>query len=272
MIKINLLPAYVLEKHLARRTAIIIILVLVGQAAALGFAVLKVNGVMAEQKVRLDYWTKEADKVSTAEGLQGQVVSSTGPYQTYVDFVANVHLHHQKWAWLYEEVAKWVDNRVVLSSLTVGGTSVQFQGVTDSLESAKRWYLNTLRCYLFSAVQLSVSVPGWRAPASTTVETAAALAGPVLLPGPGQGPAGPQPVPVSLSCALKPEYVIIPPAPPAGAGAVSGMGTMVSMPSVSLGGLRFFGGDERTSRAGPTRVGVPSGGIGSRTRSRRGDE
>jgi Tfp pilus assembly protein PilN len=243
MIKINLLPAYVLEKHLARRTAIIVALVIVAQLAALGFAVLKANGAMAEEKLRLQYWTEEAKKVSTADGLKGEVAGRTGPYQAYVDFAASMGESHRKWAWLWEEMARWVDSKVVLSSVNINGTNVQLQGATDSLESAKRWYLNTMRCYLYSSVQLSVAVPGWQPPVQTSTLTAFGTGGRIAPPGgpPGQVSSSKEDVPVTLACTLKPEYIITPPAPPAAGAAVPGGAATVSGPRAPTGGAFLSG-------------------------------
>jgi hypothetical protein len=243
VIKINLLPAYVLERHLVRRTAMLMGVVILAQVSALGFALVQLGGAQQEADVRLKHWTAKANEVSTVQNQANQERSAAGPFQAWVDFVNNVHTNNAKWAWLYEEIAKWVDNKVVLRTMNASGQTVTLTGATDSLESAKRWYLNSFMCYLYADVKLQVQVPGWTAPPEGQLTAAAGVPGAAGLrfalgsAGAGRPQIGPtaaaqltspsERTPVTLTCSLKPQFLIIPPAPPtAGGQVIQGPGAM----------------------------------------------
>ena len=264
MIKINLLPAYVLERHLVRRTGMLMGIVVIAQLAALGFAFIQLQAAQGEADARLKHWTAKAQEVSTVQSQANSEKSAAGPFQAWVDFVSNVNTNNAKWAWLYGEIAKWVDNKVVLQGIGLSGQTVTLRGATDTLESAKRWYLNSWMCYLYSDVKLQVQVPTWQEP--TTTAPAAGGARPATLQfALGQrGAAGAQPsaegvsqmtppserTPVTLTCTVKPQFLIIPPAPPTAPGQVTqGAGVRAMPGAVGAGAGTVPAGALRMGRA-----------------------
>lgn len=256
MIKINLLPAYVLERHLVRRAAILVGAIIIVQLAAIGFAYMQINRTMAREKIGLDHWTEKAGEVASIQGQTMSERSSAGPYQAWVDWVAAMHTHNASWAWLYEEIARYVDNKVLIRTISLSGQSVTLTGATDSLEGAKRWYLNTLMCYLYSDVKLGVQVPGWSL-AQRSVSPGAMGAGRFAAAGLGRpgGLAGidlstppSEKTPVTLTCTLLPQFIIQPPAPPAVGAGVAGRGGFGGGPAAgpavgggAVGSMRFGG-------------------------------
>lgn len=233
MIKINLLPAYVLETHLVRRTALLVGVIIIVQLAAIGFAYMQINSTTAHEKVRLGHWTAKAEDVGAIQGQTTNERSAAGPYQTWVDWVSAIHKHNASWAWLYEEIARYIDNKVMIRTISLSGQSVTLTGATDSLESAKRWYLNTLMCYLYSDVKLGVQVPGWSFTQRSALPGAtgagrylsAGLGGQAALAGIDLSTPPSEKTPVALTCTLLPQFIIQSPAPPAaGGGAMGGVG------------------------------------------------
>ena len=247
MIKINLLPAYVLEKSLVRRTVILVAIIVLAQVAALAFAYLQIGSAQKEADARLKLWTDKANEVATIVSQASGEKSAAVPYQSWVTFVDEIHKNNAKWAWLYEEIAKWVDNRVVLRTISLSGQTVTLQGATDSIESAKRWYLNSLMSYLYSDVKLQVQVPGWTAApggGGQTMGPARGAAGPTYagVTGPIDMTPPSERTPVSLACTVKPQFLFVPPAPPGGGGGPGGPPAAGGGGGVSnVAGRGFFG-------------------------------
>jgi len=287
VIKINLLPAYVLERHLVRRTAMLMGAVIVAQAVAVGFALVQLSGAQQEADVRLKHWTDKANEVSTVQNQANTERSAAGPFQAWVDFVNNLHTNNAKWAWLYEEISKWVDNKVVLRTMNASGQTVTLTGATDSLESAKRWYLNSFMCYLYGDVKLQVQVPSWTAPSAG--QPAAVGGGPgagglrFTLGQPGAaglqlGPASAaqltppsERTPVTLTCTLKPQFLIIPPAAPTAGGQVTqGVGAGRGVPAGPRMPVAPGAPGAVTGAGGPPTPATPGGGSMFRPRRRGG--
>jgi Tfp pilus assembly protein PilN len=205
MIKINLLPAYILERHRIRRAIGVVVVLLVIELLAFGFAFIRIRTAVTAEQERLDYWTREANKVAAIENLTNDVKARTAPYQKWLQWFTGLESHNARLADMLKEISAYVYNRVHLTEWAFDSAqkTITLTGRTDSLESLARYYLNALRGP-FTNVELTTTVSGWN------------LAGaPPLTPPAGPGGLPYQEnltLPVTLTCAMK--EGIVAPGPP----------------------------------------------------------
>jgi hypothetical protein len=236
MVKINLLPIYILERSRVRRTAVAVGLLLVLQIIALVLVVIHAKAKVAMEQDRAKYWGDVATVVDDVATMTRERESAVGPYEQWVTWVDSQKVYNSRVADLLTYMAHFVHAKVALQSFTWTGTSVTLAGATDSLETAKQFYLNMLDCPIAATVQFQVQVPGWN-PSQPTALRRPGVAGPYALPGTtpqGTGYGAPsygvrqvnpkESVPVSLGVQLRPEYVPLPSPPPISPSQLSGGG------------------------------------------------
>lgn len=213
MIKINLLPSYILERVRIRRVVWWIVGLLVIELLAFGFAALRIKSEVAAAEERLGYWQKEAGKVTAVTTLTGQVKSNTTPYVTWLNWFTGLERHNVLLANYLQGVSTFIYRRVQITNLSLDNSRslVTIIGKTDSLESLSRYYLNMLRGP-FTQVVLSTTITGWN------------LAGaPPLSPRPGPGGLPYSQyltLPVTLTCTMA--APIVAPPPPVAAQTLTG--------------------------------------------------
>jgi Tfp pilus assembly protein PilN len=241
MVKINLLPIYILERSRVRRIAVAVGLLLVLQIIALVLAVMHAKAKVAMEQDRAKYWGDVATVVDDVATMTQERKSAVGPYQQWVTWVDSQKVYNSKVADLLMYMAHFVHAKVALQSFSWSGTSLTLSGTTDSLETANQFYLNMLRCPIAATVQYQVQVPGWTPPQPTPLRRPGAP-GPYALPGTTISPVSPQgtgygapsygvrqvnpkeSVPVSLGVQLRPEYIPVPTPPPISPSQPSGGG------------------------------------------------
>lgn len=261
MIKINLLPAHILERQRLRSAVILVVVVLLVEAAVLGVAMTKVKGRLADKKVELEFWAEQAAQVGKIEAETNKVQAQAQSYGRWSAWTDAIDRYHEDWAVTLEDVSKWISARLQVTALNPSPTAVSIQAQTDSLESFRKAYLNISRSPLFTNVQFSISAPsvGWQPPAAAGRGRAAARrASPAPSTGMGLGRrfeeeeedeelfaggtpragAAPRtgarrtagrgtqalPVTVTFTCTLDPAQgsKLVPPPPPVGAAAAAG--------------------------------------------------
>jgi Tfp pilus assembly protein PilN len=262
MIKINLLPAHILERQRVRSVMILVIVIILIEAGVLGLVMMRVKQQLADAKIELEYWKTRAGAVAQVESETQKTQTQAMFYGRWVLWKSSIEKYHEAWAEVLGEIAKWIYAKVQVDSLQPSQTQVQIAGRTTSIESFRKAYLNIIRSPLYSnvAFQISGVGGGWTqaqmagaAPAARRpgagapgggfrlafgARRAAAPApfGGVRRAGGGAfgarpvaGRAAPGvinllPVGVTFTCALKPEYGmrLNPPVPPVGGAPVAG--------------------------------------------------
>jgi hypothetical protein len=161
MIKINLLPAHILERQRLRSVIILVVVVLLIEVAILGLVMTRVKQQLADSKTELEYWQGRAQAVGQFEKQIQTVNGQIGFYARWLVWKNSINQYHDAWAETLEEMAKWIYQKVQLDSMAPTPLQVQFQGRTDSLESFRRAYLNIMRCPMYANVSFNISgVPG----------------------------------------------------------------------------------------------------------------
>lgn len=249
MIKINLLPAHILE---GRRVKLMIaaMVVFVLAVTALMSAYVWAPGPFSltskkkERQQTLREVTAKADEVRALETKIGEVKASYAAKSGWVQWVEEADKRPEQWIRFYRTLNDYIPSEVVLSSLpNPSGNSIQLSGYTRDIRAATRWYLNMLRCKMVDPasplpVQFSTQTVGW----------------------PGELQPGSNPLmgtAVSMQVALNPQYLdfwTMPVAPPSGAGGTSVRG--------GGGGGRMGGGGGRGGGMGGGRGGGGMGGRG----------
>jgi len=246
MIKIQLLPPYILERRRVKALAILIVSVLVVETllfAALLWA--PVPGSYASKwRAAQERRDKAFAEQVAVEDLQAQVAkvkASYGAKQTWVTWVDEADRRPAQWVGYFKMVNKYFPGDVVVHGLNLpSGNTLNLTGSTSGMMSAARWYLNMLRCEMvapdINAVQFN---PGTVAAGAVNPRMA---------------------MPVSISVSLKPEYLdmMMPVPMPAGVttgGRVSGgrMGGAVSGGGGARGGARGGGRSRGRGGRGPRR-------------------
>jgi len=232
MIKINLLPAYIIERRRVKALAVLIVFLLIVETllfmayvwAPAPFSLTSSNKQATERRDKA-----LADQYEV-EALMDEVEATKASYQTkgsWVSWVDEADGKPKQWTQYFRTITKYFPADVVVHGLPLpSGNRLNLQGSTSSMMAAARWYLNMLRCEMvqpdINAVDFS---PG---------QLAAGAANPRMA------------MPVSISIALKPEYLdmMMPVSMPAGittGGRTGGGGRM----GAGGGGRRGGGGGRR---------------------------
>lgn len=161
MIKINLLPAHILERQRIRSVIILVIVVILLELAVLGFVMTRVRGQVADAERELAYWQDLAANVGKYDKAIQTTQAEAGFYGRWVTWDTQIDQYHAAWADTLAEMAKWIYSRVQIHSLAPSPLQVQIQGRTESLETFRKAYLNIIRSPVYANVAFSIGgVPG----------------------------------------------------------------------------------------------------------------
>jgi Tfp pilus assembly protein PilN len=261
MIKINLLPAHILERQRLRSVIVLAVVVLLIEAAILGMVMTRVNQQLADREIELKYWQDRAAAVGQVEQSINTTNGQAAFYGRWVDWKAAIEKYHDSWAEVLGDIARWIYAKVQLDSMSPTPAQVQIAGRTDSLESFRKAYLNIIRSDVLTNVTFTITgvaggfsegqtlaparAAGVRAaaaaarpptPAASGLRfgfgrsgmggraAGAAPAAPRLGAAAAQAGTGPLPVGVTFQCALRPEIGgrLNPPVAPIGGAPVAG--------------------------------------------------
>jgi hypothetical protein len=216
MIKINLLPSYILEGRRVRRLAVGMAIFLVVEALALAAYVWapapqSLRSQLAAATERYNTASVQAEQVRELQNKVSQVQAESADKDAWVTWVERADEMPQRWVDYYTLLNKYIPADVVLSGYPVpSGNTLTLTGATSSLEAAARWYLSMLRCEM---VDVSAG------PSAVTFQTPTPDSS-------GQRATGAIPKmqqPVTIQMVVKPDYLaaLTPPSPPASAGVAS---------------------------------------------------
>jgi len=163
MIKINLLPAHILERQRIRSVIILVMVVILIEAGILGLVTVRVKQQLADAKTGLEYWKNRAGAVAQVQTETQKTRAQAVFYGRWVMWKANINRYHEAWAQVLGEIAKWIYAKVQVESLQPSQQQVQIVGRTTSLEAFRKAYLNIIRSPLYSnvAFQISGVAGGW---------------------------------------------------------------------------------------------------------------
>ena len=157
MIKINLLPAHILERQRLRSVIIIAAAVIILEVAVLGVAMTRVKGQLTDANTELAYWKTQAGKVAQFDSVIQSTNGQAGFYGRWVVWDTLIGRYHEAWAENLQEFARWIYARVQVDSLLPTPQQVQIQGRTDTLSSFRKAYLNIIRCPRYANVAFNIT-------------------------------------------------------------------------------------------------------------------
>ena len=235
MIKINLLPKSINEKAIVRKIAILMgVLLLLVLGGGMGYSFKLAGDVQREEQLASETEAYE-QRVKNIQSQTASIVAETGPIQAKLDFINNVLKYNEEYPKLYEQVSRWIYEKVVLVAISSDGAQVTLQAKVKSLEDLGRFLLNMYQATdVFTEVSVtqangfaSGSDTSNAAPVTTGGEISgsqANLAGINAISGSlQQGPAPGTMMDITIVCRLR--TPIVPPAVPAAAGAPGTPGT-----------------------------------------------
>jgi Tfp pilus assembly protein PilN len=271
MIKINLLPGYILESRRVKALLrLLVAFILIEVALLSAYVWSPVPKALPSQKkeadANLSQWTKRYNDTAALEQQAKDTAARFAAKASWVKWVDDADRIPGRWINYFKLVNKYIPKDVVINGLPLpSGNVLNLSGTTSDLRAASRWYLNMLRCEMVqpdpNAVRFSVSgMVGW----------------PGTPPGPGVNPK--MSTPVAISIALNPEYIplgLAPAVPPdagvgggssrggrAGGGGGGGGGRMGAGGGGGGGGRGGGGGGGRGGGGGGGRGGGGGGGRG----------
>jgi Tfp pilus assembly protein PilN len=210
MIKINLLPGYILERRRVKALLALLVLVLLAELAGLAAYIWAPMpfSLTAKYNEAVERRDKALQEQQVVENLQFEAQRVQSSYQTkasWVKWVDDADARPQQWVSYFKTVTRYIPADVVINGLALpSNNTINFSGSTSNMMAAVRWYLNVLRSEMVVANNTAVNFsPG---------QTAAGAANPRMA------------MPVSISMQIKPEYLdmMMPIATPAGVQAASG--------------------------------------------------
>jgi hypothetical protein len=175
MIKINLLPAHVLERRRIRSAVVLVLVAVVIEAAVLGLVMMKMKAQVADEQAALTYWQGRAAQVGQVQSETGAVQGQAASFAKWKTWTDSINNYHSAWESTLADIARWIYKNMEVSSLTTSSGSVQIQGAVDNLQEFKTAYLNIYRSPLYTNVSFSISGVrgGWSQPAVTRAAPAA---------------------------------------------------------------------------------------------------
>jgi len=161
MIKINLLPPYVLERQAVRRLMALFAALLVFVVAACAGVWWKTTRDLNALQKELDYTRQIEQQVNTTKSQASSELAKVGPISTKVKFIEDVMAYNTKAPALYEELARFTYEKIRYRDISLSDTDMNIQAYAPSLADAGRYLLNLYRAtHIFSQVSMS-AVPGY---------------------------------------------------------------------------------------------------------------
>ena len=161
MIKINLLPAHVLERRQVRRLVRTFLALLIVEIIAIAaVSVLYGQKASAWEEQALAYQGL-AEVVRGVKTDTDKLKAETDPLQAWVDFAHDVDTHNADYAKTLAEIARYIHPKAALKSLEIKDSAVTLTVNVDKPTTAGQTWLNLRRCPALSAVNVTSKIPGW---------------------------------------------------------------------------------------------------------------
>jgi hypothetical protein len=189
LVKLNLLPAYVLERHRVKKVALAVVALFVLEAAGVLVVFMAKSKRINELNADLTKKTAERKEVEALEAKATAKKNQIQPFEATVGFIAQLagDPPHTApgivWADLLDQVFRFTYDRTQYSELTLANNGVGLQGQVDSPPAYIRYLLNLERCPLLTEIQPDVNLgpaPG-AGPVSFSVNCS--LSTPIETPG-----------------------------------------------------------------------------------------
>jgi Tfp pilus assembly protein PilN len=171
MIKINLLPGYILEGRRVKALLRLLLVVLLVEGALLAAYVwVGPFSLVSKQKAakdRLDKAYNESAKVDQLIADAGAMKATYQSMQSWVAWVDDADRVPERWARYFNIINKYIPRDVVINGLPLpNGGVLTLGGTTSDIRAASRWYLNMLRSEIVqpdpNAVRFSTTgIVGW---------------------------------------------------------------------------------------------------------------
>jgi hypothetical protein len=190
VLKINLLPPYILEKRKVRRAALLFGILFVALIAGMLAWWAKLGSQERDLQTRLADMQQKAAMVTAKQAMVAAEKAKSPIIQNKVKFIEDVMAYNLKAPKLYEELAKYTYSRILYASVQPSGNQITIQAHARSVGDCGRYLLNMYRAsHIFSSVGIS-AVPGWSSDGSVSTGAAAAQAGPMMSGAPMPGMTG----------------------------------------------------------------------------------
>lgn len=161
MLKINLLPAYVIERRKVRVFSAIAAVALVVEIAVLGFFYNKqrtLEGALNEAKNQKSSEKQRVDALQ--QEAQGEQAKNQ-PFQNVIKFIEDTKKSPRKQGQLLSELRKYIYWRVLVTDIDISdGQNVRLSCATDGVDSYARFVSNFMECPLFDQAPLFSGIGG----------------------------------------------------------------------------------------------------------------
>jgi Tfp pilus assembly protein PilN len=161
LIKINLLPAYVIERRKVRVFSMIAAVALVVEIAVLGFFYNKqrtLEAALNEAKTKKSSEKQQVDALQ--QEAQGEQAKNQ-PFQNVIDFIKKTKDSARRQGQLLSELRKYIYWRVLVTDIDISdGQNVRLSCATDSVDSYARFVSNFMGCPLFDQSPLFSGIGG----------------------------------------------------------------------------------------------------------------
>jgi hypothetical protein len=161
MVKINLLPRYVVEKRKLRSFYKIPLLLVVLELAFFGWYVfINLENQIKIKKDEADRWTQKAQEVRDRQtentGLQGQLAKVQAPN----DWYNGIYAHNASFPKSIDAVLAYIPAEMSVKTVTISGDAVTLAGATKATENLSyvaRCWLNILRSPFINPATVKLS-------------------------------------------------------------------------------------------------------------------
>jgi len=161
VLKINLLPPYILERKKVRQSAFLAGVAFLAVLAAMVGWWYTLDKKKAELTIQVQDMEQKRDQVVALEQLAKAEEDKIPPIQQKVDFIKAVLDYNEMYPKLYEELARYTYGRILYKSIQPTSDTLTIQAHARTLGDCGRYLLNMYRAtHLFSSVTIS-AVPGY---------------------------------------------------------------------------------------------------------------
>jgi Tfp pilus assembly protein PilN len=160
MIKINLLPARVVETRKVRSLLKLLILVVLLEAAGLSFAVFS---LMQKEKALQTQYNDAHARAEEVRALEQQATAAAAaivPVKTKLDWYDGIYKHNAKIADSLARINEYIFAKLTVRRLQLNGTSVAISGATRDIDYVAKAYFNLLRSPYISAGSVRMNPSG----------------------------------------------------------------------------------------------------------------
>ncbi len=171
MLRINLLPGYVLLRRLNRRVA----LLFAGLFAALTAVTLLYYFSIVQEPARLAAEVTEGTNMQTTiKNVNDQAtaaITSLGQINTNLQSYQAGQAYNMAYPELYQRVVSYTSSRVLYNAMSVSGATLTISGYTHSLGDLGRYLQMMYTEPDASAISLTTGIPGPTSPNPDTPQT-----------------------------------------------------------------------------------------------------